>query len=115
MGLPKHLQEKETTRSRSKKQETRIAKELKGRITSNSGATFGENDVITDFCEIEAKTTKNKSFSIKTDEFQKLKGKCKIDKLPIFQIDFETTKDKLVILDYEDFLYLIEQANREED
>lgn len=44
-----------TTRERSKKQESRIAKKLRGYTTINSGATFGQNDVITDFCEIEAK------------------------------------------------------------
>ena len=54
-----------TTRERSKKQESRIAKKLRGYTTINSGATFGQNDVITDFCEIETKTTAHESYSLK--------------------------------------------------
>ena len=53
-----------TTRGRSGKQESRIARQLNGHTTINSGATFGQNDVITDFCEVEAKTTGKESFSL---------------------------------------------------
>ena len=56
--------DKKTTRERSRKQESRLAKQLNGYTTINSGATFGQNDVITDFCEVEAKTTEKESFSL---------------------------------------------------
>lgn len=110
MGLD-WLLKKETTRSRSKKQETKIAKDLKGYTTINSGATFGQNDVITDYCDIEAKTTKFGSYSVKVEEFEKLERKTKLGKLPIFVIDFERDKKSLALLNYEDLLYLIKKAN----
>lgn len=111
MALPKHFLPKDTTRARSKKQESRIAKDLLGRTTLNSGATFGENDVITDFCEIEAKTTRKDSYTLKIKEFDKLLTKTKVGKMPIFTIEFEEQKKDVVIMDYHDFLYLINTAN----
>jgi hypothetical protein len=110
--LPKHLIPKpDTTRSRSKRQETRIAKDLKGRATINSGATFSENDVVTDFCEVEAKTTRNKSFSLKPDEFRKLEKKAKPGLMPVFIVEFETHEKEFVVMNYDDFVYLVNTAN----
>ena len=102
-----------TTRERSGKQESRIAKELGGRTTINSGATFCQNDVITDFCEVEAKTTSKESFSLQLSDWRKLRKKCKSDKMPILVLDFESSRDSLAIVSYEDLQYLIEAANRE--
>lgn len=110
MGL-KWLEKKETTRSRSGKQETKIAKDLKGHTTVNSGATFGQNDVTTDYCEIEAKTTKHSSYTLKVYDFEIAEKKTKIGKLPIFVIDFEKDKKSLAVLNYQDLLYLIKKAN----
>lgn len=109
----KELGEEPTTRSRSKKQESRIARELSGKLTINSGATFGQNDVITDFCEIEAKTTKKESFSLRLEDWRKLKKKCAVNKMPIIVVDFETCTDNLAVLNYNDLMYLIERANKE--
>ncbi len=111
MGLPKWLQKEDSTRKRSHKQESKIAKDLKGYTTINSGATFGQNDVITDFAEVEAKTTKNKSYTLKEEEFLKLERKCKVGKLPMFIVDFESTGKTLAVLNYEDLKYLIKKAN----
>lgn len=111
MALPKHLQVKSTTRSRSKKQESRIARDLKGLTTINSGATFGQNDVITDFAEIEAKTTTKNSYSLKVSEWEKLQDKANNFKIPIFVISFETLNKDLAVLSYEDLKYLIKKAN----
>ena len=108
------MEGKESTRSRSKKQESRIAKELRGMVTINSGATFGQNDVITDFCEVEAKTTKNKSYSLSTADWRKLKKKCAADKIPVMVIDFEEYGNSLAVLPYADLKYLIECANRKD-
>ena len=102
-----------TTRERSHKQESRIAKQLKGYATINSGATFGQNDVVTDFCEVEAKTTSKESYSITLKDWRVLRKKCAGSKMPIFVIDFEKSKDSLAILTYEDLQFLIEQANKE--
>ena len=102
-----------TTRERSKKQESRIAKKLRGYTTINSGATFGQNDVITDFCEIEAKTTAHESYSLKLSEWVKLKKKCSAKKIPTFVVDFEKSRDSLAILTYEDLQFLIELAYKD--
>ena len=112
MPGPEWLNKKVTTRSRSKKQETKIAIDLKGRTTANSGAVFGENDVTTDFCEIEAKTTKKKSFSLDSGYFRKVEKKTKLGKLPVMVIDYETTGQSLAVLKYDDLKYLIAQANK---
>lgn len=108
---PKWLQVKETTRSRSKKQESKIAKDLKGRPTLNSGACFGENDVLTDYAEIEAKTTKKESFVLKVSDIEKMNKKCALGKLPIFVIDYETSGHSMAVIQYDDLKYLIRKAN----
>lgn len=63
------------TRYYSKKQENKIAKEVNGRRTANSGATaFQKGDVIADDFLIEAKTTTatlKASFSIKKEWLEK--------------------------------------------
>lgn len=100
-----------STRSRSKKQESRIARDLKGYATINSGATFGENDVIADFCEVEAKVTGRASYSITIKDWLKMVTKCKVDKMPIFMIEFEDPNLELAIISKTDLMYLIEAAN----
>ena len=113
-GYLNKLFEKETTRARSKRQESRLAKALNGHTTINSGATFGQNDVITDYCEVEAKTTLKESFTLKLIDWIKLRKKCVGSKIPIFVVDFEQSKDTLAVLTMDDLRFLIEQANREE-
>ena len=103
----------ETTRDRSKRQESRLARQLKGYTTINSGATLGQNDVISDFCEVEAKTTKHESFSLRLSDWRLLRKKCAGNKIPIFVIDFEESKDTLAVLTMEDLQFLIQQANEE--
>lgn len=65
---------KNATRYFSDRQEKQVAKAIKGKQTSNSGATkFGAGDVITDKWLIECKTTmtSKKSFAIKKDWLEK--------------------------------------------
>ena len=111
----KYLQNigEESTRKRSGKQESKIAKKLLGRKTINSGATLGQNDVITDYCEVEAKTTTKDSFTLSLADWRKLKKKCSRKKLPIMVLDFERSKDSLAILFYDDLVFLLEQANED--
>lgn len=101
-----------TTRQRSHKQESRLAKVLKGHTTINSGATLCQNDVISDFCEVEAKTTSKESFSLKLSDWRLLRKKCSGSKIPIFVIDFEKSRDSVAVLTYEDLQFLIQQANK---
>lgn len=115
MRRPKYLEklyEGKTTRERSTRQETRIASELSGRTTINSGATFGENDVTTDFLEVEAKTTTHESYSLKLSDWRKLVKKSKAGKIPLMVIDYESCSDSLAVLRYDDLLYLLQEANR---
>jgi hypothetical protein len=114
MGIPKWMEDgekKKPTRFASKKQETRIAKVLQGRTTFNSGATFGENDVLTDYAEVEAKTTSKKSFIVKADDLDKLQKKCKGDKIPLFIIEFNELKTEYALIKMSDLELLIKLAN----
>lgn len=112
-GYMESLFKSKTTRERSGKQESRLAKQLNGHTTINSGATLGQNDVVTDFCEVEAKTTGKESFALKLSDWRLLRKKCAHNKIPIFVVDFEQSKDTLAVLPYEDLQFLINQANSE--
>ena len=64
------------TRKYSSKQEKRVAKDIGGKVTSNSGATrFYKGDISTDsmLIECKTKTTTSKSVSIKKEWLGKLK------------------------------------------
>ena len=68
-----------STRFFSKKQEQQIAKALKGKVQSNSGAAdFTAGDVKTEHCLIDAKTvmTSKKSVSIHKDWLLKIKDEA---------------------------------------
>ena len=103
-----------STRARSYKQESNIAKDLQGYTTVNSGATFGQNDVFNDFCEVEAKTTNKESISLKLSDWRKLKKKCNTAKMPIMVLEFESSNDSLAVITYDDLVYLIDKANSNE-
>jgi hypothetical protein len=84
---------------------------MKGNTTINSGATLGQNDVILDFAEIEAKITGKSSFSIKVADWVKLQDKCHVHKMPIFVIEFEDDNLELAVIKKSDLQYLIDTAN----
>jgi len=109
--VPKYTVKEETTRSRSKQQESRLAKIYKGRTTINSGATFGENDVVTDILEVEAKTTAKMSFSINAKDLKKLMDKSPAGKIPVFEVCFEKLGKSFTIIQQEDFRQLIQIIN----
>lgn len=108
---PKWLDEKSSTRKRSKKQESRIAKELSGKTTINSGATLGQNDVVTDWGEVEAKTTSHNSYSLKTKDWEKLQEKSPVNKIPVMVIDFEQADISLAVISMDDLKWLVKAAN----
>ena len=115
MPKPKFFLDRDapSTRARSGKQESQLAKVLNGTATVNSGATFGQNDVLTDYAEIEAKTTAKSSFSINIQTWEKLTDRCKSSKIPIMCVKLEKHKKDFVVLSLEDFIMLVEHANRE--
>lgn len=106
---------KNTTRAKSKKQETIVAKLLKGHVTINSGATLGQNDVVADFCEVECKTTSKDSFSITKKDWSKLVTKCKTTKIPMMVVTLEGYEDFAVVklTDLKGFLDMINHGTTE--
>lgn len=79
------------TRHYSSKQESRVAKGVKGKKQPNSGATaYRKGDVITDsFCiECKTATTEKASFSIKKDWIDKLKEESFAMNKPYWSVCF---------------------------
>lgn len=102
-----------TTRDVSSSQEKKIAKEIGGKRTANSGATkFDKGDIVVNEWLVEAKTCMQpkKSFSIKQDWLLKLKeeqyatGKM----YSSLCFDFGNEKDRYYIIDEPTFKYLME-------
>jgi len=112
MPRPKWLDNAPSTRSRSKKQEVRVAKTHGGLPTINSGATFSQNDVETPEFSFECKTTQKKSYVFKLEEFRKAQERTPVHKIPVFQVDFEREQKSFVTLREEDFLALLEELNQ---
>ena len=104
MAKPKWLNKEVSTRARSDKQEKRLARIFDGKTTPGSGSVFGENDVKTPEFDIEAKTTKSKQFIIKLEDLKKMQRKTRVDKKPLFAINFEETGDEFILLSLSDFL-----------
>ena len=104
---PSYLNKEKPTRHNSEKQEKKLSKDFGGRKTANSGATFGQNDVITPTYEIEAKTTKSRQFILKTDDLAKMNKKCSLTKVALFIIEFTETGDEVVVINKADFYNLI--------
>ena len=106
--LPKFFTEKETTRSRSGKQEKSLAQEFGMRTTANSGATFGENDLKGKKWEIEAKTTKASQFTLKIKDWAKMEEKLGKNKNGCMIIQFEDHDLQLAVIDLNHIKNLIE-------
>jgi hypothetical protein len=116
--LPKHFTKrldltdtsnKANNRKRSDKRESSLAKELQGGTFINSGATFKQNDVFTDYCEIDDKTTSKNSFSLNTDLLETVKRKCDVAKIPIITVHFEEKNKTYAVIAWEDLKYLLER------
>lgn len=103
------------TRKFSKAQESRVAKNLKGKKQANSGATpFFKGDVVTDdFC-IECKTavTEKQSMSIKADWIEKLKEEAFAMNKPYWAVAFNfgglNNKENFYIINEQLFKELVE-------
>lgn len=107
---------------RSKKYETKVAKELEGgNVQPASGALpFWKNDVRSAFWLVEHKYTEAKSYSIKKILFEDLtKNAFKTGKLPVLVIEFPNRPElKVAVIRYDEFLeldkYLTKEANGSE-
>lgn len=105
------------TRFYSHKQEKQVAKQVNGKVVSNSGATtFHKGDVTTDkfLIECKTKTTESKSFSIKKEWLEKNKeeafamGKT----YSILAFNFGPGQDNYYVLEqkaFQEFNYLLQE------
>jgi hypothetical protein len=112
MKKPKWLSaidEEKPVRKKADKQESNLAKQFKGRKTSNSGAALGQNDVLTDAFEIEAKTTTKSSYSIRITDLKKMHKKCASDKFPVLVVNFEGINKSYAVVSLDDFTFLTEK------
>lgn len=75
---------------RSVKQESELAKELRGRRTPGSGSKSVKGDVrCKGILRVEAKTTKNKSFSVTLDMIHKIEeAALSTDEVPAIVVEF---------------------------
>jgi len=106
MEIPKFFKQQEAERKKSIKQEKRIAKEIGGKLTKNSGATYAENDIDTDMFSIEAKITAGKGYRITVKEFEQIEKRAKKERIAMQIIEFSEHKRQLVLMDKND-LYSI--------
>ena len=95
--IPKYLQT-DPVRTTSIKQEKKLAKQLGGRLTSNSGATFGENDLNSADFSIEAKTTTKKGYRVTVEEFKQIEDRTPKGKIAIQLIEFTEHRNKELIV-----------------
>lgn len=103
---PKWLGKEKSTRAKSDKQETKLAKTFGGRKTAGSGSKFSENDVKTPEFEIEAKTTESKQYILKLDDWNKMQKKCSGYKKPLFVLEFAGNNTDIVMMNMSDFIDL---------
>lgn len=101
----------------SKKQETKIARDIGGSTVPGSGcfACF-PHDVTSDMFLVEAKYTDAKSYSLKQQSWKELlKNSIKGGKLPVFVIDFRMYGgDRLAVIRWEEFMDYLNRL-REDD
>lgn len=81
---------------RAPKQEKELARRLGGRTTVASGSKVEKGDVrLRGVVRIEAKTTKNKSFSVTRDMVRKIEeAAVSCDELPVIVIEFNDGNGK---------------------
>ena len=95
----------------SRRQESAVAKDLRGRVQSNSGAKWDKKgDVVTETLVVEAKRTDFASYSLKLDEWLKVKYEAiQANKLPVMAVEIK--KERLAVLSWNDYLALLERNN----
>lgn len=107
------------TRAASKRQESKVAKILGGRVQPNSGATdYYKGDVTTDNMLLECKTSMKpkQSFSIKKEwldknELERFSMKKDYSGL-VF--DFGDNKEQYIVMELSQFKRLLSERNKEE-
>jgi hypothetical protein len=93
-------------RTRSQRQERRLAKSVDGKPTAASGAFWSrKGDVRSDDLLVEAKETSKGSYSLSLRVWDKIRREALLDgRLPVLAIQIQDRN--LIVLDEEDFLAL---------
>jgi hypothetical protein len=101
-------------KKRSQRQELRIAQDLAGKMQSGSGnQDHSKGDVrVKGKFRVEAKFTRNKSYSLTREVLEKINGECHGMEKPVLQLDFlnpRTLREEgsYVVIPYEDWKELI--------
>jgi hypothetical protein len=96
----------------SQRQEKALARKLGGTVNSGSGnGWLRKSDVRTEQELFELKITSAKSYSLKDSELEKNYNQALIDgRIPVFMVEFKTTRNTWVILSIEDYMTLREEA-----
>jgi membrane-bound lytic murein transglycosylase len=97
---------------RSKKQEDRIAGAYKGSRNVMSGAGWAKKaDVRTHKFLIEAKTTENKSYSLKLSELREIRRQALMDdRIPLFLVEIQG--HNYVVMEDDDFQEMMDDDDR---
>lgn len=100
LPTPRRMQAQTPSHARSRVQEAGLAKRLGGAQVKGSGAGVEKGDVrVKNFVRIEAKTTKNKSFSITEELLDKLEDSVLgSGEVPLFHIEILGGKRKCIVM-----------------
>lgn len=91
----------DTRKRKSKDQESRVAKEISGRVTPASGAMWGAKaDVRNDLFLVECKTTEKLSYRLTFNVWHKIYKEAIKDGLrtPVMSIDIQNGKHKYAVM-----------------
>lgn len=108
--IPKRKKGITPSHTRSRHQESELADRIGGRRTKASGASYEKGDVrAKGFVRIEAKTTKNNSFSVTTELVDKLESAVLgADEIPILHIELGLGTHKVIVMPDYALDYIIE-------
>jgi hypothetical protein len=101
LRLPKRLREAQSpSHARAKVQEKKLAERVGGRVTKGSGNGLVKGDVrLKGIVRLEAKVTKNSSFSVTTEIVKKLEDAVVgAGEIPILQVELELGRHKLIVM-----------------
>ncbi|AHC30488.1 Holliday junction resolvase [Rhizobium phage vB_RleS_L338C] len=100
LATPKRLQAPTPSHARSKVQEKTQAKRVGGKVTTGSGNKYEKGDVrLKGVARIEAKTTKNSSYSVTKETIRKLEDACfGAGEIPILHVELELGNCKFVVM-----------------
>lgn len=95
----------EHVRYKANKQETRVAKEVKGKKTIGSGSlSFSKADVFKKGLRIECKRTDKQSIILKKDWLVKLRGETSVDEAPVLHLEIQD--ERWYLIRPEEFAYI---------